>query len=593
MTDSYLRHATAKVVEKQVEGSTVRLVFDQTLFYAQGGGQPADNGTITGPRGTLHVSHVSYNGGAPTHLGKLDGKIEVGDEVTLDLDWELRYTNMQMHTAGHILDQAVKNVIPQAVAIDGVHGIGKKLYVTYIGSISGTRKHDIQKQIDLILQQNLLIHLEMITYDQLLERHITLPFDLPKNKNLRIMLIGEYPPMPDGGTQLRTTGECWPITLSAFEEKGGNTLVHYTLNQPQSIAQPQITKEQKTSNNSFVNLLQHIQANAEEDRTLEAETFRQKYLAKKGQLNELAVLLKNLSQEEKKIAGQQLNALKKHLEIQLARLEYQSSNELGWIDMTVPGIKPHIGHVHPISQGMNEITTIFEKIGFIRVRYPEVDWEWYPFDSLNMPKDHPARDEWETFLVQDEYIHPTLGKMVLTPHTSNGQVREMERLKSTPPIRMINIARCYRRQADVLHTEMFHQFEGLVVNKGITIQHLKGTIDHFAHEFYGPKATSRIRPFHFMFTEPSFEVDFSCTICDGTGKVNGEKCRFCKSGWHEVGGAGMVHPNVLKAGGINPDQYTGFAFGWGIERTYTLREGLKIDDIRLLYNGDMRFLNQF
>jgi len=210
-----------------------------------------------------------------------------------------------------------------------------------------------------------------------------------------------------------------------------------------------------------------------------------------------------------------------------------------------------------------------------------------------MPKDHPARDEWETFLVQNEYIHPSLGRIVLTPHTSNGQVREMERLKSTPPIRMINIARCYRRQADVTHTEMFHQFEGLVVDKGITIQHLKGTIDHFAREFYGPQAKSRIRPFHFMFTEPSFEVDFSCTICDGTGKVNGEKCRFCKSGWHEVGGAGMVHPNVLKAGGINPDQYTGFAFGWGIERTYTLREGLKIDDIRLLYNSDMRFLDQF
>lgn len=592
MTDSYLRHATAKVVEKEVEGSIVRLVLDQTLFYAQGGGQPADNGTITGPHGMLHVSHVSYNGGAPTHLGKLDGEIGVGDEVTLDLDWELRYKNMQMHTAGHILDQAVKNVIPQAIATDGVHGIGKKLYVTYIGSINTILKNDIQKQIDLILPQNLPVHLEMVTHDQLIERQIKLPFDLPTNKDLRIMSIGNYPPMPDGGTQLHTTGESWPITVTTFEEKDGNTLVHYAVNQPKSI-QPQIVKEQDTLHSSFATLLQQINTNVEADGALEPETFRQKYLAKKGQLNELAVLLKHLSQEEKKAAGQQLNALKKQLETHLAKLLQQSSNTLGWIDMTVPGIKPRVGHVHPISQAMNEITTIFEKIGFIRVRYPEVDWEWYPFDSCNMPKDHPARDEWETFLVQNEYIHPTLGKIVLTPHTSNGQVREMQRLKSIPPIRMINIARCYRRQADVTHTEMFHQFEGLVVDKGITIQHLKGTIDHFAREFYGPKAKSRIRPFHFMFTEPSFEVDFSCTMCDGTGKVNGEKCRFCKSGWHEVGGAGMVHPNVLKAGGINPDLYTGFAFGWGIERTYTLREGLKIDDIRLFYNGDMRFLDQF
>jgi phenylalanyl-tRNA synthetase alpha chain len=210
-----------------------------------------------------------------------------------------------------------------------------------------------------------------------------------------------------------------------------------------------------------------------------------------------------------------------------------------------------------------------------------------------MPANHPARDEWETFFI-DLPEDRLLGKIVLSTHTSNGQVREMERLNSSPPIRMINIARCYRRQADVTHVPMFHQFEGLVVDKGINIQHLKGTIDHFAKEFYGPTAKSRIRPYHFQFTEPSFEVDFSCTICDGTGTLkNGDKCKFCKSGWHEVGGAGMVHPNVLKAGGIDPDVYTGFAFGWGIERTYTLRPGLHIDDIRSFYNGDLKFLEQF
>jgi phenylalanyl-tRNA synthetase alpha chain len=226
------------------------------------------------------------------------------------------------------------------------------------------------------------------------------------------------------------------------------------------------------------------------------------------------------------------------------------------------------------------------------MRYPEAEGDWYAFEALNMPKSHPARDEWETFflnLPEDK----KLGKIVLTPHTSSGQVREMERL-GRPPIRMINICKTYRRQADVTHTPMFHQFEGLVVDKGITIQHLKGTIDHFAHEFYGPNAKSRIRPFHFQFTEPSFEVDFSCTVCDGTGNLaDGSKCKFCKSGWHEVGGAGMVHPNVLKAGGIDPEEYTGFAFGWGIERTYTLRPGLHIDDIRNFYNGSLNFLEQF
>lgn len=319
---------------------------------------------------------------------------------------------------------------------------------------------------------------------------------------------------------------------------------------------------------------------------------REEYLGKKGKFNEVAQSLKTLLPENRKDAGKMLNELKEWLNEQLPSQQHPTSASHA-SDPTLPGLDLGIGHIHPISHAMHEITQIFEKIGFTRVRYPEVDGDHYAFEALNMPKNHPARDEWETFFI-DVPMDKRIGKIVLTPHTSNGQVREMERLGSTPPIRMINIARTYRRQSDVTHTPMFHQFEGLVVDKGINIQHLKGTIEHFAREFYGPTAKSRIRPFHFMFTEPSFEVDFSCTICDGTGvRENGEKCKFCKSGWHEVGGAGMVHPNVLRAGGIDPDVYSGFAFGWGIERTYTLRTGLHIDDIRMLYNGDLRLLEQF
>lgn len=350
-------------------------------------------------------------------------------------------------------------------------------------------------------------------------------------------------------------------------------------------------------------------------------SLKSEFIGKKGHFNTLAKRITDLPADQRKEGGQLLNACKIELETLFetaARKLTQSQQEKStqnWTDLTIPGIKPNIGGLHPVSQAIDEITHIFEHIGFTRVRYPEVDWDWYAFESLNMSPDHPARDEWETFFVDvpdstkdipynaesPRDRHPDIagGKIVLTPHTSNGQVREMERLKGQPPIRMINIARCYRRQQDVTHTQMFHQFEGLVVDKGITIQHLKGTLDYFAREFYGEGTKSRIRPFHFQFTEPSFEVDFSCHICHGTGEITDPetnqqtKCRFCKSGWHEVGGAGMVHPNVLRAGGIDPDEYTGFAFGWGIERTYTLREGLKLDDIRLLYNGDMRFLKQF
>lgn len=357
------------------------------------------------------------------------------------------------------------------------------------------------------------------------------------------------------------------------------------------------------------------QLNQDLHQQLPAATLKNKYLGKKGLFKELAGVIKEIEPKSKKEAGQILNGLRDELTAALMAATQLKSQTKQDFDLTLPADpNKKVGHVHPISQAISEITQIFDEIGFTRVRYPEADWDWYAFESLNMPPSHPARDEWETFFVdvpdttktkaydpdKPRQRHPSLvgGKIVLTPHTSNGQVREMERLQQ-PPIRMINISRCYRRQQDVTHTQMFHQFEGLVVDKGINIQHLKGTLDYFAQKFYGPDAKSRIRPFHFQFTEPSFEVDFSCHNCHGTGKLTDPEtgatttCRFCKSGWHEVGGAGMVHPNVLKAGGIDPEEYTGFAFGWGVERTYTLKPGLNIDDIRLLYSGDMRFLEQF
>lgn len=311
------------------------------------------------------------------------------------------------------------------------------------------------------------------------------------------------------------------------------------------------------------------------------------FMGKKGRVNELTQLIPELSAEERAEAGKMINSFKEEIQNALSQQKaYSKISDQDWLDVTRPGEMPPLGNLHPITQAIEEIQRIFEKIGFYRVRYPEVDWDYYVFEALNMPPNHPARDEWETFFV-DAPNHPKFGQMVLTTHTSNGQVREMERLGGKPPVRMLNIAKCYRRQQDVTHTAMFHQFEGLVIDKGINIQHLKGTLDYFAKSFYGPQAKSRIRPFMFRFTEPSFEVDFSCTHCQGRG------CRFCKSGWHEVGGAGMVHPNVLKAGGIDPDIYTGFAFGWGIERVYTLKPGLELDDIRPLYGNRLEFLEQF
>ena len=326
------------------------------------------------------------------------------------------------------------------------------------------------------------------------------------------------------------------------------------------------------------------------DKNLSAEDLRIKLLGQKSELARLTKEIRNVVPSDRRQAGTVLNQIKRSIEKEIEKVTRdKKQGTQTWFDTTAPGIAPPQGHLHIVTQAIMEITRIFEKIGFARVRHPEVDWDWYAFESLNMPPDHPARDEWETFFVATDNRQQTTdnkkGQIVLTPHTSNGQVREME--KGKLPIRMINIAKCYRRQSDVSHVPMFHQFEGLYVDKNVSIGDLKGVFDYFVQQFYGPERKARLRPFHFQFTEPSFEVDIICGVCLGKG------CKLCKGGWLELGGAGMVHPIVLKNGGIDPDKYNGFAFGWGIERTYMMKSGTKLDDIRLLYSNDVRFLEQF
>lgn len=318
------------------------------------------------------------------------------------------------------------------------------------------------------------------------------------------------------------------------------------------------------------------------------------YLGRQGKVNDLLKKIKDIPVAKKKLFGQEANQLKLFIIEEIknkknALLKNEDKNQQ--IDITLPGKQIPKGSLHILTLAIEEISQIFTKIGFIRVSYPEVEWEYFAFEALNMPKEHPARDDFETFFIdfpEDE----KMGKMVLTPHTSSGQIREMKRVK-IPPIRMINIAKTYRPNWDTTHAPMFSQFEGLCLDKNINITHLKGTIDYFAKEFFGADREIRLRPFHFQFTEPSFEVDVSCGICQGKGEINGKKCKVCKSGWLELGGAGMVHPNVLKAGGIDPQIYSGWAFGFGPERCFMMKKDVKIDDIRLLYEGNIRFLEQF
>ena len=316
----------------------------------------------------------------------------------------------------------------------------------------------------------------------------------------------------------------------------------------------------------------------------ELEELRVKFLGKKGELTSVLKGLGKASPEERPVIGQLANEVRAFIEQEIVqkkkvleqkKLDANLKKEV--IDVTMPGRKESIGGRHPLSITENKLVSIFRNMGFSVVEGPEVELDYYNFEAPNIPKNHPARDTQDTFYINDD--------VVLRSQTSPVQVRVMEKTK--PPIRIISPGRVFRSDAvDATHSPVFHQMEGLVVDKGITMGDLKGMLELFIKELYGEEAKIRFRPHHFPFTEPSAEVDVSCFVCGGKG------CRVCKQeGYIEVLGAGMVHPKVLEQCGIDTDIYSGFAFGIGLERI--AMRSYEIDDMRLLYEDDLRFLKQF
>jgi len=313
----------------------------------------------------------------------------------------------------------------------------------------------------------------------------------------------------------------------------------------------------------------------------ELEAARVEFLGRKGRLRRLSSGVRDLPPEERPDVGRLINEVTRALEsaVEAARERIESGREpvTEAIDVTLPGRSWQVGRIHPLNATLQEIINIFLGMGFAVMEGPEVDDYYHSFEALNYPEDHPAMDEQATF-----YVTP---RILLRSQTSTVQIRTME--KQQPPIRIVAAGRCYRRDTtDATHLHTFHQIEGLLVDRGVTFADLKGTLLTFARQLFGPECQVRFRPDFFPFTEPSAEVAFTCFLCGGKG------CRVCsRTGWLEVAGAGMVDPNVLRNVGYDPEVYTGFAFGFGIERIAMLRHG--IDDIRRFYESEMRFLKQF
>ena len=316
----------------------------------------------------------------------------------------------------------------------------------------------------------------------------------------------------------------------------------------------------------------------------ELDEVRIRFLGKKGELTAILKQMGSLSPEERPVVGQLVNEVRSELEESISRKGDELKNAAmaqklkdEAIDVTLPGKKQELGHKHPLTLVLDDIKQMFLGMGFDVVKGPEVETDYYNFEALNIPKDHPARDTQDTFYITENIL--------LRTQTSPVQVRTMEKIK--PPIRIISPGRVYRSDAiDATHSPVFHQIEGLVVDKGVTMADLKGTLELFAKKLYGEDSKVRFRPHHFPFTEPSAEVDVMCFNCQGKG------CSLCKGeGWIEILGAGMVHPKVLSVCGIDPDEYSGFAFGMGLERLVMRR--YQIDDLRMFFENDMKFLSQF
>ena len=323
---------------------------------------------------------------------------------------------------------------------------------------------------------------------------------------------------------------------------------------------------------------------AEATTIAETEEVRVRLLGKKGQLTEILRSMGSISPEERKVLGQAANSVRSEIESMLEEKFAEVKNAVmdlkfkaERIDVTEPGKQRPLGTKHPISVTIDEISKVFMNMGYSIAEGPEIETVYFNFDALNAAPNHPSRDMTDTFYIGDDIL--------LRTQTSPVQARTL--LKQKPPIKIISPGRCFRFDTpDATHSPMFHQVEGLLVDEGVSMADLKGTLDSFAKQLFGSDAKTNFRPHFFPFTEPSAEMDVSCFKCGGKG------CRVCKgSGWIEILGCGMVHPNVLDVGGIDTERYTGFAFGMGVERIAMLKYG--VDDIRLFYENDMRFIEQF
>lgn len=570
LTDSYKKTLETEVVEAGVKGNQSWVILKETIFYPEGGGQPSDQGQIKGVYGNLEVTQVTYNNGRPLHFGKTGGQFKNGDKVEIEINWLRRYRNMQVHSAGHIIHEAVKGLVPEVEPLEGEHG--KHPNIKYKGIVDQLLKEQIESKSNEIIFQNLEITSKFVSREELTGMLTKLPDYLPINKQLRVIQLGSFPATPDGGTQVKNTGEVPPISITSINyDESGDSIISYGVARVESKVES-VLYEKASVIPEFERLKSEAMPLIEQDADL--GSVRLKLLGKRGLLNEVFKKVLQSEKYNRASVGSAFNQLKLEIEqeFQIRTAAQVVGKKRVEHDLTLPGTPIPIGLLHPVNAVAREMNEIFHGLGFSVADGPELENDEYNYNRLNLPMDHPARDLQDSLYIKEPDI-------LLRTHTSSVEAHILAEQK--PPYRFVFPGKCYRfENVNASNHMMFYQYQGLAIGERITLANLKSTFDTFLRKFYGEKTKSRFRCKYYPEVEPGVGVDVDCPFCHQKG------CSVCKfRGWIEISGAGMVHPNMLERVGLDPQKYSGFAFGMGLDRVAMTRYG--INDIRALFNGDL------
>jgi phenylalanyl-tRNA synthetase alpha chain len=608
LKDPYLKELKTQVTSIESTSSDLsKIILEDTIFYPTGGGQGCDQGEIVAADGKMIVNEVKYEDGQIVHIGSLSGEIKEGDEVEISIDWDRRYQNMIVHTAGHVIDEILfrMNLSPDKLKpMKAYHGSNPYVLYEVKEEVELTQK-ELNKKIKEFISKDIDIHWSFVSSDKELKEKSRFIINIPDDKPLRIVSFGDEKGMPDGGTLLKNTDQIPDMHVEEIEvadKDDKNTLkISYTAQTEIEGSDQDLETDQESSNNSpnagfaeIEELESMIEDDFDVDSTNSYSELKTKYFGKKGEIKKLLRSIGDKDENIRSDFGKAANLLRSQVERKLEefkkraeRIETSKALTEEAIDVTAPfdvnmptDKRPDIssvGTLHPITQIGEKALEIFKLMGFHVAEARKLDNDYNVFEALNIPKGHPARDMWDTFWT-DQGLIPTT-------HTSAMQNRLISGQEA--PIREVIVGRCFRNEAtDASHEHTFYQVEGICVDEDIKLSDLIGTLSAFMNEFYGRDVKYRIQPSYFPFVEPGIEFMIECLVCSQRG------CPFCGySGWVELVPGGMIHPNVLRHAGKDPEKYSGFAWGLGYDRLVMLQS--QIQDIRNIHSGNLNFLKQF